>query len=87
MKTKCWYGGMAITEMEFANFTRQEIRDYERARHVDQSPVKCNGCHAVRKLQWVKKNLGGRGSGNWQWSLIFPHHNKVDRQATNPSEK
>lgn len=77
MKTKCWYGGKEVASMEFANFTRQEIAEYERSRHVDQSPVKCSGCNAVRKLQWVKKSLGGPGSGCWQWSLIFPYHNKV----------
>lgn len=77
---KCWYGGKEIASMEFANWTIDEIRQYERERHVNNDPEPCHGCGAKRKLQWVKRSLGGPGSGCWQWSLIFPHHNQVKRK-------
>ena len=75
-KRKCSYGGHEILDMEFANFSRQEIREREQ-RYGKQEPEKCPACDAVRTPQWVKRNLGGPGSGCWQWSLIFPHHNQV----------
>jgi len=77
-KRKCWYGGRAVVETEFPNWTRQEIREYEERRGTQEEPEKCGGCNARRKLQWVKRSLGGRGSGNHQWSLIFPRHTRVE---------
>jgi len=75
---RCYYSGHKIIEMDFANFTRQEIMEYECNAPI--KPEACPGCCAMRRPQWVKRSLGGRGSGCWQWSLIYPHHTRVDRK-------
>jgi hypothetical protein len=74
MLNKCWYGGHMLRDMDYANFTPQEIREYEGGR---PKPERCQGCDAMRRPQWVRRSLGGRGSGCWQWSLVFPHHTVV----------
>ena len=68
--------------MEYANWTIEEIRDYEQ-RPEELDPVPCGGCAASRKLMWVKRPLGGRSSGSWQWSLIYPYHAVVQRKNKN----
>ena len=71
-KTKCWYGGHVLAEMCYANFYRADI-----AQHENPKPEKCRGCEAMRTPIWVKRSLGGRGSGCWQWSEVYPHHTTV----------
>lgn len=80
MAGNCWYSGHELAEMEFANFTRQEIRQHDGG---DPKPEKCHACNAMRSPRWVKRSLGGRGSGCWQWSLIFPHHATVKLAVPN----
>jgi len=62
--SRCWYSGHEIVGMRFANFTRQEIRDYERQIGIKSEPEKCHACDAMRTPQWVKRSLGPRGSGD-----------------------
>ena len=76
---KCWYGGHEIIDMAYANWTRQEIREDE-AMRGPREPEACSGCGAMRTPQWVKRSLGGPGSGCWQWSLIYPHHTPVAKR-------
>jgi len=77
-RQKCSGGGHELADTLYANFTMAEIKRYERGR--EEQPEECRSCGAVRKPVLVKRSLGGRGSGCWQWSLIFPYHSRVDRK-------
>jgi ssDNA-binding Zn-finger/Zn-ribbon topoisomerase 1 len=70
MKPNCRYSGHKLAEMMYANFTEAELLDATK----EEEPVTCPRCGAVRKPRWRKRTLGGRGSGCWQWDLVFPHH-------------
>lgn len=76
MKHKCHRSGAVLAEMEYANFTRVELSRCTPALEAE----KCSACGSVRKPVWVKRSLGGRDSGCWQWSLIFPYHNSVKEE-------
>lgn len=75
IKRVCIHSGYVLAEMCCANFTRQEVLKYE----PRPRPERCACCGAVRRPQWVRRNLGGPSSGCWQWSLIFPWHTTVNR--------
>lgn len=69
MPKRCFYSEV-LAEMQYANFTKAELLQYA----PREKPEPCPYCGAIRTPQWVKRSLGGRGSGCWQWSLIFPRH-------------